>query len=274
MTQDQAPEWWTPPWESTLDDPDSHWPRESVESQADVLDWHVGVTGGAFRDDSPLGPLEAEFGQVRSRDRVRDLAEVFTHQREVDAILDMIPDAFAALDVKFLEPACGSGNFLSEILRRKLRQVAKADCRSQEQYEHRLLRAVGSIYGVDVSADNVAEARGRMAHVLLDHYQRDANTVEPTAGFLNAAALILGENIVQGDTINDAEHIELCDWRPTSGARFKRVWSYALVPPTARDLFWAERVQDPEPLHYTELRADARFSSSKAEKTRTTRRGR
>src|SRR5690606_26827384 len=116
----------------------------------------------------------------------------------VDAILDTVVDAFRALDVKFLEPACGSGNFLVEILRRKLRLVTKGDCVSQEHYEHRLLRAVASIYGVDISPENVSEARGRLAHVLLGHYQADANTVEPTTGFLNAAALILGDNVVNG----------------------------------------------------------------------------
>src|SRR5680860_548021 len=119
----------------------------------------------------------AQFSQVRSRERVRDLAEVFTHQREVDAMLDMMPDAFASLDVKFLEPSSGSGNFITEILRRKLRLVTKADCVSQEHYEHRLLRATASIYGADISPENIAETRTRMAHVLLQHYQHDANTI-------------------------------------------------------------------------------------------------
>ena len=131
---------------------------------------------------------------------------------------------------------CGSGNFLTEVLRRKLRLVAKANCVSQEQYEQRLLRAAASIYGVDISPENVTEARGRMAHVLLEHYQADANTIEPTTGFLNAAALILGDNIVLGDTLNAADQIELCDWRPHPGGRFQRVWTYASVPPADRHL--------------------------------------
>ena len=115
------------------------------------------------------------------------------------------------------------GNFLTEVLRRKLRLVAKADCVLQEQYEHRLLRAVASIYGVDISPQNVTEARGRMAHVLLEHYQADANTIEPTTGFLNAAALILGDNVKLGDTLNAADQVELCDWRPHAGGRFTGV---------------------------------------------------
>lgn len=68
-------------------------------------------------------------GQIKTRERVRDLAEVYTHKREVDAMLDLIPDIFPSehspsnTDRKFLEPACGSGNFLEDILHRKLSYV-------------------------------------------------------------------------------------------------------------------------------------------------------
>ena len=244
-------DWWTPPWASDREtDPDSSWTMLDTAGEA----WHE--VGGHLQldDDAILEPLEAQFGeQVRSKDRVRDLAEVFTHLREIDAMLDQIPDAFTQLDIKFLEPTCGSGNFLVEILRRKLRLVSKQDCATQEQYEHRLLRAAASIYGVDISPENVTEARARMAHVLLDHYQRDANTVEPTPGFLHAAALILGDNIVLGDTVSGARDIDLCDWQPRPAGCFVRVWSAALVPEGERDLFWMERVQDSEPVHYSAL---------------------
>ena len=267
-------EWWTPPWRSGTDqDPDAGWDdaQGPAPSAGDEPVWRHSTRPGLLDDDAILAPLEAQFGQVRSRDRVRDLAEVFTHQREVDAILDLIPDAFTALDVKFLEPSCGAGNFLTEVLRRKLRLVAKADCVSQEQYEQRLLRAVASIYGVDISPENVTEARGRMAHVLLEHYQADANTIEPTTGFLNAAALILGDNIVLGDTLNAADQIELCDWRPHPGGRFQRVWTYALVPQADRHLFWFERVQDDEPVHYSEFMPPQKPSRPPRRKTKAAR---
>ncbi len=241
--------WWTPPW-GPDSDPDGSWAMLDGAGGA----WHELGTSVKLEDEAILEPLERQFGeQVRSRDRVRDLAEVFTNQREIDAMLDQMPDAFAKLDIKFLEPACGSGNFLLEILRRKLRLVTKHECTSQEQYEHRLLRAAASIYGVDISPQNVTEARARMAHILLDHYQRDANTVEPTPGFLHAAALILGDNIVIGDTLASAHEIELCDWQPRPAGCFVRVWSPALVPEGERDLFWAERIQDLEPIHYSVL---------------------
>jgi SAM-dependent methyltransferase len=245
----KLPDWWTPPWTNAETDPDTGWQPASGPGAA----WEVTGTA-SISDDAILEPLEAQFGQVRSKERVRDLAEVFTHQREIDAMLDQVPDAFEALDIKFLEPACGSGNFLVEILRRKLQLVRKANCGSQEQYEHRLLRAAASIYGIDISPENVTEARARMAHALLEHYQLDANTISPTAGFLHASALILGDNIVLGDTLNAAHQIELCDWQPRPHGCFVRIWSHALVPEGQRDLFWAERVQDPEPVHYTQMR--------------------
>lgn len=245
----KAPRWWKAPW-GTGAGPDEGWDVSGSDSQS----WQEAPEGDAGQQvDALLAPLEDELAQTRSRERVRDLAEVFTHQREVDAMLDMVTDAFGALDVTFLEPACGSGNFLVEILRRKLRLVSKADCVSQEQYEHRLLRALASIYGVDISQENVTEARARMAHVVLDHYQTDANTIQPTTAFVGAASLIIGSNIVRGDTLNGPDQIDLCEWRPHSGGRFQRVWSQALVPPAERNLFWEERVEDLEPVHYSEL---------------------
>ncbi len=261
--------WWAPPWTVGSDqDPDGGWGKARSESQPGGEPWSPETAPGDAEADVNLAPLEAPFGQVRSRERVRDLAEVFTHQREVDAMLDMMPDAFAGLDVKFLETSAGSGNFLTEVLRRKLCLVVKADCVSQEHYEHRLLRAASSIYGIDISPENIVEARTRMAHVLLEHYQRDANSVEPTAGFLSAAVLILGDNIVCGDALSAAEKIQLCDWRPRAAARFQRVWSYALVPPADRGLFWAERVQDAVPVHYSKLGGDSKLTKAARHKAK------
>lgn len=256
----EAPKWWTADWAPrAVDGPaETTWDAITADAQDPAaVDAEVGwrTTGGDvdLDDAAILAPLEAEFGQVRSRQRVRDLAEVFTHQREVTAMLDMMPAAFAQLDTKFLEPAAGSGNFLVEILRRKLTLVSSRTCPTQAEYEHRLLRALASIYGVDISSENVTEARGRLAHTALEHYQNDANTVQPTLGFLTAAATIIGHNMVLGDTLHRADQIELCDWRPSADHGFQRVWSHALIPPADRDLFWAERVQDREPVHYRDL---------------------
>lgn len=214
---------------------------------------HV-VTG----EEVVLDELQATFGQVRSRQRVIDLAEVFTHQREVDAILDMIPAGFDDPTWKYLEPAAGNGNFLVEILCRKLGRVSKADHMSLPDYEHRVLVVLASIYGIDVDAQNVADARQRMVKVLLEHFRTDVAPVKPTGGFLTAAALILGSNVVTANTLTDAETLELCDWQPHSAGRFVRVWSHALVQEEERGLFWSERVQDEQPVHYSVMVAETR----------------
>lgn len=265
------PSWGSPTWDSgTMEDPDHGWVLTPYPDPAYGSGWVIDQSAEPLSDDAILVPLEEQFGQTRSKERIRELAEVFTHQREVDAMLDLVPDAFELLDVKFLEPACGSGNFLVEILARKLQLVTKADCVSQQQYEHQLLRAISSIYGVDISQENVTESRARMAHVLLSHFQTDANTVQPTIGFLSASALILGDNIVCGDTLTSPQDIELCEWQPRSHGCFQRLWSPALVPEDERDLFWEERLQDVEPVHYSQLVPE----TSKSEKGSTTRRGR
>lgn len=242
-------EWWKQRW-GVADDagPDSGWSTPEVPS-----DWSAPTSEQVAPGDTIVTALENEFQQIRSKDRVRDLAEVFTNQREVDAMLDMIPDAFEHLDIKFLEPACGSGNFLVEILRRKLASVTKRKTVSQEQYEHRMLRALASIYGIDISTENVQEAHVRMAHVMLEHFQMDAISMEPTIGFLTAVNLIIHANIVEADSLGDPWAIEMCDWQPRAGAKFQRVWSMPLVPEDERGLFWVERPEDDSPRHYSEL---------------------
>ena len=242
-----SPEWWTPPWSpGSPNDPDVGW-TSGETGPGSPNEWNAAKSNG-----KKPSPLQERFGQVRSRSRVRELAEVFTNQREVDAMLDLVADAFAELDIKFLEPSCGSGNFLVEILRRKLTLVSARRCHSQEHFEHRMLRAVASIYGVDISPDNVTESRVRMAQVLVTHYQSET-TASPTSGFLDAAELMLDTNIVLFDMLAPANELELCDWKPGAKASFQRVWSPALVPPSERDLFWAERIEDEEPVHFSDL---------------------
>jgi hypothetical protein len=158
--------WWVKPWEGDKDsDPDSGWVKPKSDSP-----WHEPENSTSPSAEEIFKAVEYEYEELRSRERVRELAEVFTHQREVDAMLDQFPDAFSALDIKFLEPTCGSGNFVVEILRRKLKLVTKSACASQEEYEFKLLRAVASIYGVDISPENVTEVRVRVANEILGSF--------------------------------------------------------------------------------------------------------
>lgn len=201
-------------------------------------------------------------GQIKTRDRVRELAEVYTHEREVEAMLDLIPDMFpsgvSGADIKFLEPACGSGNFLEEVLRRKLRHIRFSATRSVGAYEHRILRAVASIYGVDICAENVVEARERILAEVRAHYYNDANTVEPTYGFVSALKAILATNILQADFIADAASTEVVDYQPVRGGFFQRTWSMlddSAPAETQPDLFHQEPEpkRDELPVHYLDL---------------------
>lgn len=210
-------------------------------------------------------PSRDPRGQIKTRQRVRDLAEVFTHEREVKAMLDLVPDMFPSssiktVEMKFLEPACGSGNFLEEIFRRKLAGIRFGKVKSASRYEHWLLRALASIYGVDISLDNVEESRVRLLEVLRSHYHNDANTMAPSEGFASAARAIVTSNIIHADFLADASCTEVIDYQALRSGMFLRVWSVlddSAEPEPIRDLFHPEPApkRDEVPIHYTELAA-------------------
>jgi len=103
--------------------------------------------------------------QIKSKDRVAAHGEVFTNPREVNAMLDLVKAETERIDSRFLEPACGDGNFLIEILRRKLAVCearVKAKQYTQLQYEHDAIWAISSIYGIELLADNATSCRERL----------------------------------------------------------------------------------------------------------------
>lgn len=195
--------------------------------------------------------------QIRTRQRVRDLAEVYTHAREVTAMLDLVPDMFPTnavpgnTDRKFFEPAAGSGNFLEEILRRKLAFVTADRYRSAMLYEHRLLRALASIYAVDIDPQNVDESKERMRHVLQSHLDNDLNAKKPTVGLASAVDAILETNIVLANTLTDLPGIEWVDYRAGHNGTFTREWS-TVGEADQLDLF-SQTKADEIPVHYTLL---------------------
>lgn len=187
--------------------------------------------------------------QIKSRSRVRDLAEVFTHQREVTAMLNFVPDMFESIDSTFLEPACGNGNFLVEILSRKLAAIDEAIHRGSDNwFEVTVLRAVASIYAIDICDDNVAEAQERLGAIVAREFENRART--PSLGFVSALNVVLQANVICADTLRHAADIMFCDWSVVGGESFART-PFPLEP-REYDLFDLP----PEPLapvHYTEL---------------------
>lgn len=165
--------------------------------------------------------------QVRSRQRVADHGEVFTGAREVNAMLDLVKQETERIDSRFLEPACGTGNFLAEILRRKLRVVESRYKRSRLDYERYAVLAVSSIYGIDILEDNVIACRGRLL-AIFDVAYRATFKGEARDECPAAAAYILSRNIIHGDALSlktvgdDPRPIVFSEWALATGSLMKR----------------------------------------------------
>lgn len=169
--------------------------------------------------------------QTKSKERVREHGEVFTAEREVKAMCDLVKDETERIDSRFLEPACGDGNFLAEILKRKLAVVRKKYGKSPLDYEKNSLLAASSIYGVDILQDNVTACRARMFDIWNTEYtavckkECDDQTRE-------AVRFILSRNIVCGNALtlkcvdengNDTdEPIIFSEWAFITGSMLQR----------------------------------------------------
>ena len=164
--------------------------------------------------------------QVKSRQRVSDHGEVFTAQREVNAMLDLVKQETERIDSRFLEPACGTGNFLVEILKRKLAVVEQRYAKSQIEYERYAILALSSIYGVDILQDNVQTCRDRLLGIFTHYYQK--NYKELKSDFLRSAEFILSKNILWGDALDlrtpdeNAVPIVFSEWSAVNGSMIKR----------------------------------------------------
>lgn len=108
--------------------------------------------------------------QVTSKQRVIDHGEVFTAEREVNAMLDLVKHETERIESRFLEPACGTGNFLIEILKRKLTVVEQRYSKNQLEYERYAILAISSIYGIDILEDNAAKCRKRLFKIFDEKY--------------------------------------------------------------------------------------------------------
>ena len=185
---------------------------------------HLAPTlAGEFEDMS----LEKQEKQVVSKKRVTDRGEVLTAKREVNAMLDLVKQETERIESRFLEPACGTGNFLTEILERKLRVVESRYGRSQLEYEQNAVLSISSIYGIDILEDNVVECRKRLFAIFDQHYsalfKKDAKEE-----CRNAVKYIIERNIVWGDALtlktvgDNSQSIVFSEWSPVNGSMIKR----------------------------------------------------
>lgn len=157
----------------------------------------------------------------KSKRRVADHGEVFTPSWMVEAMLDLVKDESERIDSRFLEPACGSGNFLEQVLRRKLAAVELKFGKSDFEKRQYALLALMCIYGIELLADNIAECRANLLEILAEHLNLD----EPD-DLYRAAAYVLSQNLVHGDALtmrdSDGEAITFAEWGYLGKGKFQR----------------------------------------------------
>ncbi|WP_375386568.1 N-6 DNA methylase [uncultured Microbacterium sp.] len=158
---------------------------------------------------------------VKSRQRVADHGEVFTPRWLVEDMLDLVASETERIDSRFLEPACGSGNFLVPILERKLTAVEQRHGRSEFEKRHYALFALMCVYGIELLDDNVIECRENLAGTFARYLR-----VDPADEWSRAASSVLGTNIVQGDalamTTASGEPITFAEWGYLGRGKFQR----------------------------------------------------
>ena len=161
------------------------------------------------------------MSQIKSKQRVADHGEVFTPPWLVEAMLDLVKDETERIDSRFLEPACGSGNFLVAILRRKLAAVERKYGRSDFERRHYALLALMCLYGIELLADNIAECRANLLEVMAEYLG-----LEETDPLYRAASYVIAQNIVHGDALrmrtHDGQPIIFAEWGYLGKGRFGR----------------------------------------------------
>ena len=163
--------------------------------------------------------------QIKPQDRAAEHGEVCTNEREVKAMCDLVKDETERIDSRVLEPACGDGNFLAEILNRKLGTVSKCYSKSPNDWEKVSMVALSSLYGVDIMPDNAQECRDRLFGIW---EKAHAETVgnDATPGVHEAARAMVDANILCGDALtlmqNNGEPIIFPEWSLVNGVFIKR----------------------------------------------------
>jgi len=164
--------------------------------------------------------------QVKSKQRVKDYGEVFTPDFIVNDMLDLVKNETERIESRFLEPACGDGNFLAPILERKLEVVKKKYKSSQVEFERNSLLAVSSIYGVELLHDNVVVCIERL-YKIIDYVYSKIFKDKCNDDFKKSIRFVLSRNILQGNaldlkTSDGKEHIVFSEWSPANGSSIKR----------------------------------------------------
>ena len=158
---------------------------------------------------------------IKSKKRVADHGEVFTPAWLIEAMLDLVKDETQRIDTRFLEPACGSGNFLVQVLRRKLAAVELRYGKSQFERRHYALLGLMCIYGIELLADNIAESRANLLEIFAEYLNLNEGD-----DFYRAASHVLSQNLVHGDALtmrtHDGQPIAFAEWGYLGKGKFQR----------------------------------------------------
>jgi len=158
---------------------------------------------------------------LKSKQRVADHGEVFTPSHIVEAMLELVKDESYKIDSRFLEPACGSGNFLVQVLQRKLKIVEIEYGKSDFERRHYSLLAVMCIYGIELLDDNIKECRANILEILAQNLQ-----LSESDDLYCAASYVLSQNIVHGNALtmrtNSGEAITFAEWGYLGKGKFQR----------------------------------------------------
>jgi len=158
---------------------------------------------------------------IKSKQRVADHGEVFTPAWMVDAMLDLVKGESERIDSRFLEPACGSGNFLVLVLQRKLATVELKFGKSDFEKRYYALLAVMCTYGIELLADNITECRANMLEIFADYLNLDESD-----DLYRAASHVLSQNLIHGDALTmrtmDDQPITFAEWGPLGKGKYQR----------------------------------------------------
>lgn len=178
-----------------------------------------------------MSVVKQETSQIKSKERVAERGEVFTAEREVNAMCDLVANECLRPDSRFLEPACGDGNFLVVVLKRKLAELRRKYSKSPRDYEKHSIVAVGSLYGVEIMNDNVIACRERLFEIWDKEYT-DHCKEEISEEARQAARFIIGRNIINGNALTlkcvDADGndttvpIVFSEWTLIGGSQMQR----------------------------------------------------
>lgn len=196
---------------------------------------------------------------MKSKDRVQDLAEVYTNTREVNAMLNLVKDT--RYDSTFLEPGCGNGNFIVEILTRKfkllknlqeVKQLKKAGI--FDEFDFRLLLTVASIYGIDIDEENIYECKTRMFSLIEDFYKKyTKNTMDND--FQRSLKYVIDTNIILADFLKESKIISISEFSEVRGNEIQETRYYLedLLYPNDEIFIKENKLFGHVPTFYTKL---------------------